>query len=169
VHGKEPPSRKSFHRNRKLGRHASAVIDAGSLSDVQSFSFEDAGEEILEVTPAKVRRMNLHFSCYRGETWWKHKQSKTVHLSDDNKPGAQIEPVSVCGRRMTKGFAKIDTLDDWASKYRVCFVGCRQPWNAHPLVALSHADQKPRVRWSEQKRRGAAKSQSLCWHSLGQC
>ena len=98
----------------------------GSLSDVQSSSSEGADEEILEVTLAKVRRMNPQLPP-PGEAWWKHKQSKIVHSSDDIEPGSQFEPVSACGRRMTKRFAKIDTLDDWTSKCRVCFAGRRQP------------------------------------------
>ena len=98
----------------------------GSLSDVQSSSSEDAGEEILEVTPAKLRRMSPQLPP-PGEAWWKHKQSKIVHSSDDIEPGSQTEPVSACGRRMTKNFTKIDTLDDWTSKCRVCFIGRRQP------------------------------------------
>ena len=102
------------------------MVPRDHCPDVQSSSSDEAGEEILEVTPTKVRRRNPQLPP-PGEAWWKHKQSKIVHSSDDPEPGSQIEPVSACGRRMTKRFVKIDMLDDWTSKCRVCFVGRRQP------------------------------------------
>ena len=98
----------------------------GSLSDVQTSSSEEVGGEPVEAAPAKLRRMGSQLPA-SGETWWKHKQSKIVHSSHAVEPGSQIEPVSACGRRMTKRFTKIDTLEDWTSKCRVCFVGRRQP------------------------------------------
>ena len=97
-----------------------------SLSDVESSSSDETDEAIVEASPAKIRRTGPEAPSL-GETWWKHKQSKIVHSSHAVEPGSQIEPVSECGRRMTNRFARVDALDDWTSKCRVCFVGRRQP------------------------------------------
>ncbi len=98
-----------------------------SLPDLLSSSsdeIEDEGE--IEEPQTKVPR-RLPDLIDEEEVFWKHKQSKIVHSAAAVGVSETTEHVSLCGRRMTKKYEKVQSIPDWTSKCRVCFAGRRQP------------------------------------------
>ena len=97
-----------------------------SLSLQDSSSSDEVDEDEIVEPQAKIAR-RLALQPLEEEALWKHKQSKVVHSSITSGVSPNAEHVSLCGRRMTAKYSQIQSISDWTSKCRICFVGRRQP------------------------------------------
>ncbi len=110
------------------------VIDVSSSSSESEESLQvplaSSSDEIdewenIEPKPKASRRTTDQPD--ENEVLWKHKKSKIVHSSLASGSHENSEHVSSCGRRMTQKYERVQSISDWTSKCRVCFVGRRQP------------------------------------------
>ena len=104
------------------------VVDISSESDLDSSSSEppdssDIEPEDFHVEESPVKRRAVGpLVPSDNEQWFQHQVTRTVHALEVCKVASQV---AMCGRRLTSTYRRIQQIDDWTLKCRVCFVNRR--------------------------------------------